>query len=549
MAEEPGLNARARGWLRFVHRKATAPLAPGVDDWSSAGRPAGWWDDRSTPPLLSFPRFDLSESSYALALMADATPAWREVYAAVLDGLIARHVTHWAAVDWLTFLGPDPARGSYPEELVRLWLPPGREGTYDMPGWTANGVPPWGLQPDPVGADGNLFFKGWLNLLMGLHRYVSGDDRWNSTFLVTGLDDAQFAWSHDAVNALLVEQWTARPEGPHCENTKVWPYCLSAAGLGLRMHDILRGTSGHGVFSAWLEIARSRFMSLGPGDQVEWMALYYDPLIDYVHRAGPTAGLSVALYVLPQDAALATALYRTAVDRIGWSDPARPVRSLPDPRFLCLGLVLARELGDDGTHARLSEFAEDRFEPAFFGPDLQDFGWWFGFGEPWPRGQLTALLAMLDGGPPGAWARLFNAPDLAKFAQPTAAGVDYPSLGLSRADFDPVAGVLELRTYAATASAAGSPTAFRVENLPDPDALRIRCDGGEFTAWSAVGPGTVELRLDVGTHALTLLTGRATGRPTGTASRAATPAGVPDVTPGADDLRAAAADPGGCPCC
>jgi hypothetical protein len=541
VAGDGELSERARGWLRFVHRKATTP-----DDWSSAGRPAAWWDDRSTPPVLNFPRFDLSESSYALALMADTTPAWREVYAATLDGLIARHVTHWAARDWLTFLGPDPRRGEYPAELVELWLPPGLAGSYDMPGWTANGVEPWGLQPDPVGADGNLFFKGWLNLLLGLHRYVSGDGKWDSKFLVTGLDDAEFAWSHGAVNALLVEQWRARPAGPHCENTKVWPYCLSAAGLGLRMHDVLLGTAGHAVFGSWLEIARERFLHVS-GGRVEWMALYWDPLIDYVHRAGPTAGLSVALYLLPQEPALAEVLYRTAVERIGWSDPARPVRTMPDPRFLCLGLVLARELGDEVTYARLAAFAEAHFEPAFFGEDGGDFGWWFGFGEPWPRGQLTALLAMADAGPPGGWARLFTRPNLAKFAQPTVAGVDFPSLGLSRAVFDAAAGALELRTYVATAAAAGRPTTFRVENVPDPAGLRVRCDGAEFGAWSAVGPGTVELRLDVGPHDLTLLTGGgpATSRgPTG----AAAPTALPDLTPGAADV-AAAGSAGACPCC
>ena len=537
----PDLSPRARGWLRFVHRKATTP-----DDWSSTGRPAEWWDDRSTAPVLNFARFDLSESSYALALMADATPAWREVYAATLDGLITRHLTHWAARDWLTFLGPDPRRGAYPEELARLWLPPDHVADYDMPGWTANGVPPWGLQPDPVGTDGNLFFKGWLNLLLGLHRYVSGSDKWNATFGVTGLDDAEFAWSHEAVNALLVEQWTARPEGPHCENTKIWPYCLSAAGLGLRMHDVLRGTTGHGVFSTWLDIARSRFMSVTPAGHVEWMALYYDPLIDYVHRAGPTAGLTVALYMLPQDPALAEVLYRTAVERIGWSDPARAVRTLPDPRFLCLGLVLARELRDDVTYARLSEFAETTFEPAFFGADGADFGWWFGFGEPWPRGQLTALLAMLDTGAPGGWWRLFNEPNLAKFEEPTVVGVDFPTLGISQARFTPSDGLLTVRTYAATPTAAGAPTSFRVENLPDTAALRVRCDGGEFTAWAVVEPGTIEVRLDVGEHALEFVCGSA-ARPPASAARSIDDA--PRIRPDATALRAAAADPGGCPCC
>ena len=64
------LNQRARGWLRHTWRKATT-----VDDWGRDGKPHAWWDQYSTPPMLNFPRFDLSESSYPLALMAEATPA------------------------------------------------------------------------------------------------------------------------------------------------------------------------------------------------------------------------------------------------------------------------------------------------------------------------------------------------------------------------------------------------------------------------------------------------------------------------------------------
>ena len=89
------LNKRSQGWLRHVYRKAMTP-----DDWTRAGEPNKRWDQYSTPPMLNFPRFDLSESTYPLALMADVTPAWREVYAQILDQLIARHTTFWAAVCW-----------------------------------------------------------------------------------------------------------------------------------------------------------------------------------------------------------------------------------------------------------------------------------------------------------------------------------------------------------------------------------------------------------------------------------------------------------------
>jgi hypothetical protein len=535
--EHPRLGERARGWLRFLHRKATTP-----DDWTSAGRPAGWWDDRSTPPVLNFPRFDLSESSYAVPMMADVTPAWREVYVEVMDGLLARHTTHWAAIDWLTQIGHDPDRARYPDELVKLWMPPHLVGDYDMPGWTANGVEPWGLAPDPVGAEGNLFFKGWFNLMLGFHGYVSRERRWNEPFLVTGLEDATFSWTHDGINALLARQWAERPEGPHCENTKIWPYCLSAAGLGLRMHDVLTGGSDHWVYDQWLEIARERFLGITPGGRVEWMALYHDPIAGYTHRAGPTAGLSVAIYMLPQAPDLAEILYRTAVDKIGWNDPARPVRSLPDPRFLLLGTVLAREFGDEITFARLAEFAASRFEPGCFGAGADEFGWGFGLGEEYPRGQLNGLLMMADVGEPGAWNRVFTAPNLAKFDEPTVSGVDFPRLGIDAAWNEKSTGILHVGTYAATASARGAATSLRVTQLPDTVACVLRCDGAPYERWRAVDRHTIEVDLDIDDHELQVFL----APPTAATARVGTERGY-DVHPQGVAVPAASAGPGAMP--
>src|SRR5260370_3339045 len=54
-------------------------------------------------------------------------------------------------------------------------------------------------------------------------------------FDVTGYRNRQFTWTHARIAALISAQWAARPQGPHCENTKIWPFCLSAAGLGLKL--------------------------------------------------------------------------------------------------------------------------------------------------------------------------------------------------------------------------------------------------------------------------------------------------------------------------
>ncbi len=90
----PRLDERARGWLRFIWDKATTP-----DDWSSHGEPHPWWDRYSTAPMCSLARFDLHETGYVLPVMCDVTPAWREAYTRIADGLVSRHTTFWAAID------------------------------------------------------------------------------------------------------------------------------------------------------------------------------------------------------------------------------------------------------------------------------------------------------------------------------------------------------------------------------------------------------------------------------------------------------------------
>lgn len=161
------LSDRALGWLRFIWDKATTP-----DDWSDQGEPHPWWDRYTAPPMCSFPRFDLHYMSYVLPVMLEATPAWREAYTRIADELIRRCTSFWGAVDWCTLIGPDPGVDRYPPEWL-AFIPEPLRGRYAPPGWTANGVEPWGLQPDPVGADGNVFYRGWLNLLLGTRRYVS----------------------------------------------------------------------------------------------------------------------------------------------------------------------------------------------------------------------------------------------------------------------------------------------------------------------------------------------------------------------------------------
>ena len=500
----PRLSPRAAGWLRHLHRKATTS-----DDWSEDGQPLGWWDQSSTPPMFAFPRFDLSESSYALGVMADQTPAWREVYGDILARLAERHVTYWGAIDWLTQFGHDPRRGNYPQEWIDLLIPKHMVGNYDVPGWVANGIEPWGLQPDPIGADGNLFFKGWLNLLQSMHGYVTGEDPWGSPWQVAGVDRSRFEWTQHRLVSHLVEQWTRNPLGVHCENTKIYPLCLSAAGLGLQLYDAVFGQSCHAVYDEWLERNKSFYFGIDPqSGKLDWAAFYYDPTIRHMQKGWPASTLGIAFYMLPQEPVFAEYLYRSGVALLGWNDYAKPI-VVANARVAALGLAVSREFGDYVTEARLRQWADAHFDPRWFGDG--EFGFWFHLPEAWPRGQFSALAMVSEVGPPGSWARLFRQPNLSKFSEPTVEGVDYPRLGIAQAWNDPASGVLQVATYAGEARGRQGETSFRVTRLPNSADVQILHDGEPFHAWRATAPDAISVDTTFGNHVFQIFTGHRSG--------------------------------------
>ncbi len=551
------LNEPTRGWLRHLWRKATTE-----DDWSRDGEPHPWWDQYSLAPMLSFARFDLSESSYALLLMGRKTPAWREVYTRILDELVRRHTTHWAAVDWLTQIGPDPDRANYPKGYKQL-IPKDLWGQYDAPGWTANGVEPWGLQPDPVGSDGNLFFRGFLALLLGIHRAVSGETTWERPFEVTGLDDRTFPWTHSELATYLSEHWARNPEGPHCENTKVWPYCLSAAGLGLQMTDLTVGSDSHRVYDQWLENTfKKRFLEFDSRGNLRSVGLYHDPLLERTHRGPRVTGLAPAFYMLPQNREMAELLYRNAVSSVGWDRRWLPVLGpTREPRMFTIALLLAREFGDHTTERRLmrklARFDNGRYFSAENGQDKDEFGFFFKFGEAYPRGQESALLMLrelIHG--EGEWYGAFNGSDAEKFEAPTVVDVEYPKLGLSCAHN--AQAVLELETYVATQSAAGASTRFRVVKLPDASTVKVRRDGASYDNWTRLGTDSIEIQTDVAAHSFSIHTGYRPGAPH--AERATRGVGGTSSASGARTAQLRATDLAtatlalrsaglGCPCC
>ena len=500
----PELNNRAQGWLNFLYQKATTP-----DDWSEDGSPNEWWDQISTAPMCAFPRFDLQESTYAIGLMADRTPAWREIYSEILDEIAERSITYWAAVDWLTQFGHDPDRKNYPEIWRGTLIPEEFWGEYDAPGWTANGVAPWGFHADPIGADGNLFFKGWLNLTQSMHTYVSGYDKWSSPFSVAGAYNSRFEWTQHQLADHLYQQWAKTPMGPHCENTKAWPFCLSAAGLGLMMYDKIFDNNFHSSYSNWLSFTKDKYYGFNKNGSLEWVTMYFDEINDHHHRTVPTHGLAVSFYAKPQDPQFAELLYRGAINFLGWDNPSIPITNefMPDPRMFALGLTMSKEFDDQITHERLRKYAEENFEPQFFGINDSQFGFWFNLGEKWPRGQLSALAMCAEVCEPEAWESLFNKPNLTKFYSPSIEGVDFPSVSIEKAFHDDRKGKLHFSISDGDKTKTNKKTNIEVFNLPDANEITVLCDGMKFNEYKILDNSRISINTQVRKHSFEIDTG------------------------------------------
>ena len=109
-------------------------------------------------------------------------------------------------------------------DAYRGLIPAEHWGNYDAPGWTANGIEPWGVQIDPIAAEGMLFYKGFFLVLLGIRSMIDPEDRWNRPFEMVRDGGNSFTWTHSEIAAHLCRQWSAAPVGCHCENTKIWPF-------------------------------------------------------------------------------------------------------------------------------------------------------------------------------------------------------------------------------------------------------------------------------------------------------------------------------------
>jgi hypothetical protein len=262
---------------------------------------------------------------------------------------------------------------------------------------------------------------------------------------------------------------------------------------------MLFGTGLHGVFEPWWSHAETHYMGLRDGKLGDTLTLYYDPILRYDHRRGPESALMMAVYLAPQKPEVAELIFAAAAARLGWTTDAPLREPRGNPRFTLWGLILAREFGDAAIYDKLAAHCEAHHEPTWNGA-AGEFTWGFGLNEPHPRGQFNATRMMAEALSEGAWQRLFNAPHLRKFSEPTVHDVDFPTVCLSQACYDAARGCLVIATDADMPHAAGQPTSFRIANM-DPASCQVEIDGRPSNDWRIV-EGDLEITTTVAEHVI-----------------------------------------------
>ncbi|WP_033291801.1 hypothetical protein [Amycolatopsis jejuensis] len=504
----PALTDEAIGWLAHLHRKVGFG-----GTWAKTDVPHESWDDRSFTPSGNFARYDFSWNMWSLASMAQATPAWREVYGEVLGFMSDRYLEYWALYEWLEYQGDDPNRENYPPEW-QAWIPPGLAGKYNMTGWAGNGSGGFEFDPDPVRGGGqNLMYKGYLDFALSLYGYVTGDDKYDRPFDVVYDEDHRFRYDHRELNELIARQWRESWPGIACEAGKIFPLCNLLTGTAVRLFDVMHGTTLLTPFHNWNRYARRHYHPVDADTgRITTTTSIYDPVVDVtMNEPGQqSAGIyaSMAWHAIGLDRPTAERMYDGMIhqffceqkDGTAFLSPVAGME-IDSNAATGLGAACALELGDLETYSALRGWMENNYEPTW-DDEHGEFSLGFGLSERWPRGQYNGwVMPAFTLSNPGDWRDLHVNPNTAKFLEPTLEGVDYPTVRVRQAYYTATNRTLNVSVTSADRHALGRPTSLTVSNLIDQATYQVLLDGKQVDGAAPRG-GRIEVTTTVGPHTL-----------------------------------------------
>lgn len=197
------------------------------DDWSHSGTPAPAWDNISGAPTTNWYRFDAIGVATTLAVAARGGLLDRGDALAALDDIVDRLRRYHGFNEWVEQRGSDPDRAAYPDAWRGTLIPESRWGGYDSPGWAGNGAQPSGFQPNPIEAEGAIYFKGFFNYVLGLRCMLDVESDGDTPIEIEYDESLTFRYTHDRINSIITDDFARSIEGRHgglcCEIHKLWP--------------------------------------------------------------------------------------------------------------------------------------------------------------------------------------------------------------------------------------------------------------------------------------------------------------------------------------
>jgi hypothetical protein len=448
-----GLSLDSLGYLNYLRGVLTQPDG----SWQ------GFYGPQS--PSMNFAlRYQLAFATYALAALAQNTPAYRAPYLDAIRAAIERMLRVEA---WGYWRVPGPQAEERSAERRGGLASSGHIAVLVNPHRRA----PLGPPSDPIARD-NLQYSGHLSAMLGLYEKLSGDDRYDNPFTLHDPESGvSYSYTHGQVAERIHRQQRENSfGGVCCEQGMAYVPCNNHALASNTLHDALHGTRYSDDNARWLQTVRDKLVLKGPALRGVFGTAY---MKDF-KLATPVAfnftdawGLA---FLLPFDRPLVRKLYgkfkKRGVARTG-SGGAYVGSSTVSERIEIsdvaintgFGLVLARGMGDLALAGALASYAAREFEAGW---DEDRF-----YYKDAPRTlHATALYALASAIAPGAadFTALFTAPpDRAILAEPAVLEVSpASSVGVSQADYD-----RQARALAFTLRRVGDPAALRASSPVD----------------------------------------------------------------------------------
>ncbi len=426
MSSQPVLSLKGLGYLNYLHNTLSQPLG----SWEGFYRP----QSQSMNFAL---RYQLAFSTYALAALQQATPAYRAPYVEAMRAAIEKLIhpdvwSYWRAPQEHSEAGQERNGMASSGHIAVLVSPHQR---------TIPGAP-----SDPIARD-NLQYSGHLSTMLGLYEKVSGDGRYDSPFtLHDPFCGVEFTYTHGKVADRIHSQMVLnRFGGVCCEQGMAYVPCNNHAMASNTLHDALHGTRFRDANAGWLKTVRDKLVLKGPALRGVFGTAYMKDL----GLATPIAfnftdawGLA---FMLPFSRPLVRKLYgkfkKRGVSRagsdgafVGSANVSERMEISDIPINTGFGLILSRGMGDTDLFDDLSRYSEQAFGAGWHGDR------YFYAGAPRTL-HATALYAISEAIEPGGegFARLFNeSPDRAAGSNPYLDSVtsDTNRVGVSQAYFD-----------------------------------------------------------------------------------------------------------------